>query len=71
MANFNHIQILFDSKNNVILKDTMTNIFWLYSFQKPIAYYDGKIHIYNYNLTQTNKRHISNFKEYLEKLFDK
>ena len=60
-----NIDILLSFKNYVLIKDNVTGYIWLYSYNKPIAYYDGKIHIYNDNLTITNKRHISAFKEWL------
>lgn len=60
-----NIDILLSFKNYVLVKDTITEYIWLYSYNKPIAYYDGKIHICSDNLTITNKRHISVFKEWL------
>lgn len=60
-----NIDILLSFKNYVLIKDNITGYIWLYSYNKPIAYYDGKIHIRNDNLTITNKRHISVFKEWL------
>ncbi len=60
-----NIDILLSFKNYVLIKDNVTGYIWLYSYNKPISYYDGKIHICNDNLTITNKRHISVFKEWL------
>ena len=37
-----NITIIYDSRNYTILKDDIGS-YWLYSSQKPIAYYDGKI----------------------------
>ena len=61
-----NITMLCSFKNYVLLRDNITRYIWLYSYNKPIAYYDGKIHICNDNLTQTNKKHISVFKEFLK-----
>ena len=61
-----NIDILLSFKNYVLIKDNVTGYIWLYSYNKPIAYYDGKIHICNDNLTITNKKHIAVFKEFLK-----
>lgn len=63
-----NIDMLCSFKNYVLLKDTTTNYVWLYSYNKPICYYDGKIHICKDNLTITNKKHIAVFKEFLENM---
>ena len=60
-----NITMLCSFKNYVLLRDNITGYIWLYSYNKPIAYYDSKIHICKDNLTITNKRHISVFKEWL------
>ncbi len=62
-----HIEILLSFKNYVLVKDTVTGWIWLYSYNKPIAYCscDKFLHICKDNLTITNKRHISVFKEWL------
>ena len=61
-----NITILCSFKNYVLLRDNITEYIWLYSYNKPIAYYDGKIHICNDNLTQANKFHVAEFKKYLK-----
>lgn len=63
-----NITILCSFKNYVLLRDNITGYIWLYSYNKPIAYYDGKINICKDNLTVTNKKHISVFKEFLKNL---
>ena len=60
------IDVLCSFKNYVLIKDRMTGYIWLYSYNLPIAYYDGNIHIYKNNLTVTNKKHIAVFKEFLK-----
>ena len=62
------IDVLCSFKNYVLIKDRMTGYIWLYSYNKPIAYYDDKINICKDNLTITNKKHISVFKEFLKNL---
>ena len=61
-----NIDVLCSFKNYVIIKDRTTKYIWLYSYNLPIAYYNGKINIYKENLTVTNKKHISVFKEFLK-----
>ena len=63
-----NIDVLCSFKNYVLIKDKITNYIWLYSYNLPIAYYDGKINIVKENLTVTNKKHISVFKEFLKNL---
>lgn len=61
-----NIDVLCSFKNYVIIKDRTTKYIWLYSYNLPIAYYDDKINICKDNLTITNKKHISVFKEFLK-----
>ena len=61
-----NIDILLSFKNYVLIKDNVTGYILLYSYNKPIAYYDDKINICKDNLTITNKKHISVFKEFLK-----
>ena len=63
-----NIDILWSYKNNVLIKDLQTDYIWLYSYNKPIAYYDDKINICKDNLTITNKKHIAVFKDFLENM---
>ena len=60
------IDVLCSFKNFVLIKDRTTKYIWLYSYNLPIAYYNGKINICKDNLTITNKKHISVFKEFLK-----
>ena len=53
-----NITMLCSFKNYVLLRDNITRYIWLYSYNNPLCYYDGKIHICKDNLTQTNKKHI-------------
>lgn len=61
-----NIDILLSFKNYVLIKDNVTEYIWLYSYNKPIAYYDGKIHICSDNLTQASKFHMAEFKKFLK-----
>ena len=61
-----NIDILCSFRNYCLIKDRITGYIWLYSYNKPIAYYNGKINICKDNLTVTNKKHISVFKEFLK-----
>ena len=61
-----NIDVLCSFKNYVIIKDRTTKYIWFYSYNLPIAYYDDKINICKDNLTITNKKHISVFKEFLK-----
>lgn len=61
-----NIDILLSFKNYVLIKDNVTGYIWLYSYNKPIAYYDSKIHICSDNLTQANKFHVAEFKKFLK-----
>ena len=61
-----NITMLCSFKNYVLLRDNITGYIWLYSYNKPIAYYDSKIHICSDNLTQANKFHVAEFKKYLK-----
>ena len=63
-----NITMLCSYKKYVLLRDNITRYIWLYSYKNHIAYYDGKIHICKDNLTQTNKKHISVFKDFLENM---
>ena len=60
------IDILCSFKNYVLIKDRITDYIWLYSYNKPIAYYDSKIHICSDNLTQASKFHVAEFKKFLK-----
>lgn len=60
-----NIDILLSFKNYVLIKDRITDYVWLYSYNRPICYYNGKFHVCKDNLTITNKKHISAFKKFL------
>lgn len=60
------IEILCSFKNYVVIKDLVTDYVWLYSYNKPIAYWNGcKVcnYIKEMDLTHTNKKHIGVFRE--------
>ena len=61
------ITILYDSRNYTIIQDNI-GLKWLYSSQKPIAYYDDKIKQFRMdkNLTDKNKSHIGVFKKMIK-----
>ena len=61
-----NITMLCSFKNYVLLRDNITGYIWLYSYNKPIAYYDSKIHICSDNLTQASKFHVAEFKKFLK-----
>ena len=63
----NNITVLLSFKNNVLIKDNITDYIWLYSYNEPVAYYDGKLHVIEANLTQATKFHIAEFKKFLKK----
>ncbi len=62
----NNITVLLTLKNNVLIRDDITGYIWLYSYNLPIAYYDGKLHICSNNLTQSSKFHLAEFKKFLD-----
>ena len=64
-----HINIIYDSRNYTIILDEITNYVWLYSFQKPICYFDlnqNRLNIVGKIETQTNKFHLRNFRKFLK-----
>lgn len=63
-----NIDVLLSYKNYVIIKDIISGYVWLYSYNKPIAYYDKfKIHILNdFCTTNTNKKHKTIFEKWVE-----
>ena len=56
-----HIEVLYSDKNDVLIKDLTTEYLWVYSYNKPLLWYDGKVHLCKDNLTQTNKLHMKVF----------
>ena len=65
------ITILFTAKNYAIIRDNITEYIWLYSYNKPIAYHDGKqFRKFDYAIkTDTNKKHYGTFKTRLTEFF--
>lgn len=59
------IELLLSFKNYVVIKDLKTEYVWLYSYNKPLLYYDGLFHIIKPDLTNTNKKHKEIFKKWL------
>ena len=61
------INVLFTASNYAIIKDEITQYIWLYSYAKPIAYWNGE-RLLKYNKkfeTPTNKKHYESFKNRL------
>ena len=64
-----NIKILISNKNFVVFKDTITGIYWAYSYNLPIAFYDGKLHIYKENLhTYASNMHKGLFEKFLKEI---
>ena len=64
-----NIKILISHKNFVVLKDNITSIYWAYSYNLPIACYDGKLHIYKDNLhTYASNMHKGLFEKFLKEM---
>lgn len=63
-----NIDIIYSSKNYTIIRDNMTRYIWLYSYGKPIVYYNGILHFNsnNGNMTQSTKNHFTFFKKLLD-----
>lgn len=61
------ITIIYDSRNYTIIQDNI-GLKWLYSSQKPIAYYDCRMKQFRLgkNLTDKNKSHIGVFKKMIK-----
>lgn len=60
-----NIKVLLSFKNYVVIKDNITNYIWLYSYNKPIVWYDGTFHTTEYLTTETNKKHKKIFENWL------
>lgn len=61
------IKILISNKNFVVLRDNQTGYYWAYSYNLPIVYYDGKMHIYKENLkTYASNMHMGLFEKFLD-----
>ena len=66
-----HIEVLYSDKNDVLIKDLTTEYLWVYSYNKPLLWYDGKMHLCKDNLTQTNKLHMKVFLEFVQNVLAK
>ena len=66
-----HIEVLYSDKNDVLIKDLTTEYLWVYSYNKPLLWYDSKIHLCKDNLTQTNKLHMKVFLEFVKNVLTK
>ena len=64
-----NIKILISHKNFVVLKDNVTGYYFAYSYNLPIACYDGKLHIYKENLhTYASNMHKGLFEKFLKEI---
>ena len=61
------IQLLYDSRNYTIIQDNI-GLKWLYSSQKPIAYYDSKMKQFRMDkgLNDKERVHIGVFKKMIK-----
>ena len=61
------ITIIYDSRHFTIIQDNI-GLYWLYSSQKPIAYYDGKIKQFRMDkgLTDKERVHFGVFKKMIK-----
>ena len=61
------ITILYDSRNYTIIQDNI-GLKWLYSSQKPIAYYDSKINqfLIDKGLNDKERVHLGVFKRMIK-----
>ena len=60
-----NIKVLAQLKNYTLIQDELTGNIHLYSYNKCIAYYDGKIHCNRDKLTTFSKMHLGWFKDFL------
>ena len=61
-----NIKVLVQLKEYTLIKDTITGYVWLYSYKKPIAWYDDDgLHISNKTMSNMSKMHIATFKDYI------
>ena len=61
-----NIKVLVQLKEYTLIKDTITGYVWLYSYKKPIAWYDcDGLHISNKTMSNMSKMHIATFKDYI------
>ena len=61
-----NIKVLVQLKEYTLIKDNLTGYVWLYSYKKPIAWYDDKgLHVSNKIMSSMSKMHIATFKDYI------
>lgn len=62
-----NIKVLVQLKEYTLIKDTITGYVWLYSYKKPIAWYDDKgLHTPRIDtLSRMSQMHIATFKDYI------
>ena len=59
------IKVLVQLKNCTLIQDNITGNIHLYSYNKPIAIYDGKIHCNRDSMTTMSKMHLKWFSEFM------
>ena len=59
------IKVLAQLKNYTLVQDKITGNIHLYSYNKCIAIYDGKIHCSRQVLSGMSKMHLSWFKDFI------
>lgn len=55
------VKVLFDSRNMTIIEDINKHHIWLYSYQMPIAFYDGGFCVAS-EINDKQYRHLMVFK---------
>ena len=61
-----NIKVLVQLKEYTLIKDNLTGYVWLYSYKKPIAWWDDKgLHVSNKTMSNMSKMHIATFKDYI------
>ena len=63
-----NIKVLMQLKEYTLIKDNITGYVWLYSYKKPIAWYDcDGLHTPRINtLSRMSQMHISTFIKYIK-----
>ena len=59
------IKVLAQLKNYTLIQDEITGNIHLYSYNQPIAFYDGKIHCNRKILSGMSKMHLKWFGDWL------
>ncbi len=61
-----NIKVLVQLKEYTLIKDNITGYVWLYSYKKPIAWWDcDGLHVSNKTMSSMSKMHIATFKDYI------